>query len=331
MNVAVSDDSVQVTSTSRPALDPRKFVDADWTATGERRAHVDFEALQTLWFNTGTRCNLTCRNCYIESSPTNDRLAYLTAEEVRTYLEEIRDNRWQVPEIGFTGGEPFLNPEFTDMVRLALDFGHRVLILTNAMRPMMRSADALLELRDRHSDRLIVRVSLDHYSQAVHEAERGPRSWRPTIDGLTWLAANGFRVRAAGRTFTDEGEIKIRQGFARLFGSLGVAIDADDPIALVLFPEMDEHADVPEITTACWQKLDVDPRALMCATSRMVVKRRGATRPVVTPCTLIPYDLGLEMGDTLTGAARAVKLNHPHCARFCVLGGGSCSLPDPVG
>ncbi len=39
--------------------------------------------LETLWFNTGTLCNVTCRNCYIESSPRNDRLAYLTRDEVR--------------------------------------------------------------------------------------------------------------------------------------------------------------------------------------------------------------------------------------------------------
>ena len=30
-------------------------------------------------------------------------------------------------------------------------------------------------------------------------------------------------------------------------------------------------------------------------------------------------------GATLAEADGAVKLNHPHCARFCVLGGGSCS------
>jgi len=31
------------------------------------------------------------------------------------------------------------------------------------------------------------------------------------------------------------------------------------------------------------------------------------------------------MGETLKEASGIVKLNHPHCAKFCVLGGGSCS------
>jgi len=57
----------------------------------------------------------------------------------------------------------------------------------------------------------------------------------------------------------------------------------------------------------------------------MIVKRKGAERPAVVACTLLPYDAQFELGATLADAAGAVKLNHPHCARFCVLGGGSCS------
>ena len=308
-------------------LDPRKFVDPDRTATGEARAAVAFAGFETLWFYTGTICNLACRYCYIESSPTNDRLAYLSVDEVGAYLDEIRGHGWAVPEIGFTGGEPFVNPDFIAMLELGLARGHRALVLTNAMRPMMKRAAALLDLRARFGGELVMRVSLDHYSRRVHEAERGPRSWAPAIAGLTWLARNGFNIRVAGRTFTGEDERRIRVGFARLFAAHDVPIDADDPRALVLFPEMDATTDVPEITTACWDKLHVDPASLMCATSRMVVKRKGAARPEVVPCTLIPYDTAFDMGAALAGATGAVKLNHPHCARFCVLGGGSCSVP----
>ena len=51
-----------------PPLDPRKFQDPFVTAKGERRAHVALKAPKTLWFNTGTLCNLTCQNCYIAIS-----------------------------------------------------------------------------------------------------------------------------------------------------------------------------------------------------------------------------------------------------------------------
>ena len=93
----------------------------------------------------------------------------------------------------------------------------------------------------------------------------------------------------------------------------------------VLFPEMDERIEVPEITTACWGILDKSPDAIMCASSRMVIKRKGAEKPTVLACTLLPYAPEFELGSTLEEAERDVALNHPHCAKFCVLGGASCS------
>jgi hypothetical protein len=50
-------------------IDPAKFRNPDLTAKGEPRAHVPLSRLDTLWINTGTLCNITCANCYIESSP----------------------------------------------------------------------------------------------------------------------------------------------------------------------------------------------------------------------------------------------------------------------
>lgn len=309
----------------RPHLDPRKFQNPHITAKGERRASVALRELKTLWFNAGTLCNLTCRNCYIESSPTNDSLVYLTAAEVRTYLDEIERTGLPTREIGFTGGEPFMNRDLPAMLEDCLERGLRVLVLTNAMKPMLKSKDALLALGLRYGDCLVIRVSVDHYTRDLHELERGSRSWAPMLEGLNWLSRNKFNIHIAGRTFSGQPESEIRKGFARLFAEHGIPVDAFDPVRLVLFPEMDANADVPEITEACWDILKVSPDAMMCATSRMVVKRKGAERPTVLACTLLPYDPQFGLGATLAEASGAVKLNHPHCAKFCVLGGGSCS------
>jgi hypothetical protein len=65
---------------------------------------------------------------------------------------------------------------------------------------------ALLGLLQRHGGNLTIRVSVDHYGRTLHEAERGSRSWKPTIDGLVWLAQSGFDVHVAGRGFSGESE-----------------------------------------------------------------------------------------------------------------------------
>jgi uncharacterized Fe-S cluster-containing radical SAM superfamily protein len=307
------------------ALDPRKFRDPERTADGAARASVALDRLRTLWFNTGTLCNLTCASCYIESSPRNDRLVYIGLADVRPYLDEIRRDSWPTEEIGLTGGEPFMNPEIVPIVEEALARGFRTLVLTNAMRPMMRHARALAVLRERFGDRLAIRVSVDHYTAELHERERGAGTWEPTLAGLKWLSDNGFNVAVAGRTCWGEDEAAARAGFARLFARERIRVDADDPIGLVLFAEMDARLDVPEITTECWGILGLAPEDVMCASSRMVVKRKGAERPAVLACTLLAYDERFELGATLAEASGAVALNHPHCARFCVLGGSSCS------
>ena len=301
-----------------------KFADPNVTATGERRAEVRLSGLRTLWINTGTLCNLACANCYIESSPRNDRLVYITAAEVARYLDEL-DGLPAAREVGFTGGEPFMNPELPAMLEDSLARGYQVLVLTNAMKPMMKQALGLLRLKDLYGERLTLRISIDHYSQVLHEDERGRNTWKPAVEGLHWLAHNGFSIDVAGRTRWGEDEAALRAGYRQLFDELGVPVDADDPAQLMLFPEMDPEAEVPEITTACWSKLGLSPDDVMCASSRMVVKRKGAERPAVVACTLLPYEPEFELGETLAEASKSVKLNHPHCAKFCVLGGGSCS------
>ena len=304
-----------------------KFQDPDVTAKGEPRATVALSNAQTLWFNTGTLCNIECANCYILSSPTNDALVYITADEVREYLDQLETRNWGVREIAFTGGEPFMNPQMIDMTEAALERGYDVLILTNAMLPMMRKKmrEGLLRLQATYPGKLVLRISVDHYRRDLHDAERGAGALEKTIKGMEWLRDNGFTMAVAGRSVFEDTDADSRAGYAAFYAEHGFNIDAQDPAMTVLFPEMDESVEVPEITTACWGILDKSPDAVMCASSRMVVKRRGAERPAVLACPLLPYSPEFELGETLEEAERDVALNHPHCAKFCVLGGASCS------
>ncbi len=308
------------------AIDPAKFRDPDVTARGEKRAVVALTRLRTLWFNAGSLCNITCRNCYMDSSPTNDRLAYLSLDEFRRFIDEIKTENLPTEEIAFTGGEPFMNSDLPAMLTVALERGYRVLVLTNAMSPMGHSRRRLSALNEKFGGALSLRVSMDHHTKKHHEEIRGPNTWAPMLEGLKWLAENNFNIAVAGRARWRENEAASRAAYGEVFARQSIPVDAQDPARLVLFPEMDARLDVPEITVSCWEILGVAPETMMCATSRMVVKRKGAARPVVVPCTLLPYDPAFEMGSDLKSSAKVVKLNHPHCAKFCVLGGGACSV-----
>jgi len=304
-----------------------KFQDSHVTADGQNRASVALSHPETLWFNTGTLCNIECANCYIFSSPSNDSLVYISADEVQIYLDQIEERNWPVKEIGFTGGEPFMNPQMINMTRIALARGYRVLILTNAMAPMMRKTvqAGLTQLNSDFPNQMVIRVSLDHFDSAVHDAERGAGSFAKTLLGMQWLQENGFSMAVAGRSQWGDSDADSRVGYASLFAEHEFSIDAYNPGQTVLFPEIDAAVEVPEITTACWGILDKSPNDVMCSSSRMVVKRKGASSPAVLACTLLPYSPEFELGQTLAEAERDVHLNHAHCAKFCVLGGASCS------
>jgi predicted phosphodiesterase len=288
-------------------------------------ARIALERLETLWFNTGTLCNLTCNGCYIESSPRNDRLAYLAHAEFTRIIDEARATQPALREIGFTGGEPFMNPAIMPMLDAALTHGYRTLVLTNAMRPMQRHFPALQRLRTTHGSQLALRVSLDHFTQVGHEALRGAKAWLPALKGLKTLFDAGFAPSIAARFDpAQESEAVTRAGFAALFAAQGWPIDTNNPDHLVLFPEMSTPNPVQGVSAAAWAALAPRGADAMCRTSRMVVQRKGASQASLVACTLLPYTARFDLGPTLAAAASPVTLNHPHCARFCVFGASSC-------
>lgn len=308
-------------------LNSQKFQNPYVTAKGEQRARVAFTQLETLWFNTGSLCNIECENCYILSSPKADHFLYLTPQDMVPYLDEV-DHLCDLPiEMAFTGGEPYMNPHIITLLTMALERGHHVLVLTNAMKPLMRPRvqNGLLALQKRYKDKITMRVSLDHFTAPAHDEERGRGSFCRALQGMDWLTRHGFILHIAGRAMFSESEQVSRAGYQCLIEAQGWSVDAYDQKQLILFPEMDEREDVPEITTACWESLGVQAEHMMCASSRMVVRRKGADGTVVLPCTLLWDGVQFELGASLVNARKDIMLNHPHCAKFCVLGGASCS------
>ena len=299
-----------------------KFKDPITTADGSTRAFIEAKKIKTLWFNTGTLCNIECKNCYIESSPKNDRLVYITFEEVKLFIDEAIDKKLGTKEIGFTGGEPFMNKDVLKMIEYSLSKNFKVLVLSNAMKPMLNRKEDLLKIN--HQD-LTIRVSIDHYQKEKHEEIRGKNTFNVMMEGLKWLNQNNFNYALATRLLWGEQEDQLRDNFNLFIDKYNLKLDAKSKEQLVTFAEMDEKVDTPEITTACWNLLGKNPDDIMCSSSRMVVKKKTSLKPSVIACTLLPYEDEFDLGQNLTGSLKKIYLNHKHCSKFCVLGGSSCS------
>ena len=303
-------------------ISENKFKDPITTADGSTRAFIEAKKIKTLWFNTGTLCNIECKNCYIESSPKNDRLVYITFEEVKLFIDEAIDKNLGTKEIGFTGGEPFMNKDVLKMIEYSLSKNFKVLVLSNAMKPMLNKREDLLKIN--HQD-LTIRVSIDHYQKEKHEEIRGKNTFNVMMEGLKWLNQNNFNYALATRLLWGEQEDQLRDNFNLFIDKYNLKLDAKSKEQLVTFAEMDEKVDTPEITTACWNLLGKNPDDIMCSSSRMVVKKKTSLKPSVIACTLLPYEDEFDLGQNLTDSLKKIYLNHKHCSKFCVLGGSSCS------
>ena len=303
-------------------LSDNKFKNQKVTADGSNRAFIEARNIKTLWFNTGTLCNIECKNCYIESSPKNDRLVYLTFEEVKSFIDEALDKNLGTNEIGFTGGEPFMNKDIMKMIDYSLNKKFKVLVLSNAMKPMLNRTNELIKLNHLN---LTIRVSIDHYQKEKHEEIRGKNTYDVMLQGLKWLNENNFNYTLATRLLWDEKEEDLRKNFGAFIKNNNLRLDTNSPKQLVTFAEMDEKMDTPEITTSCWDILKKDPNDVMCSWSRMVVRKKNSKSPSVIACTLLPYADEFDLGETLTNSLQKIYLNHKHCSKFCVLGGSSCS------
>ena len=207
-----------------------KFSNPLITRDGDQRAFVEFNGFKTLWFNTGTLCNIACSNCYIESSPKNDRLVYLSFADVVEFLDELEELSGKTCEIGFTGGEPFLNPDFLEMLAECQRRDLSIMVLTNAMKPLQNKIDGLLQLKKAFGAKKIVfRVSIDHYNKDLHEVERGAGTWDPMIKGLKWLRDNKYTINVAGRSLSQESDNECREGYKTMLDELGLQLDAYNP------------------------------------------------------------------------------------------------------
>ncbi len=167
----------------------QKLLTSEKQETYQGRAHhLQQAGLKEIWFHLTDTCNLSCRHCLFAASPAR------TASLDRDVLHSAID---QAAALGshlfyFTGGEPFVYPDFCATLQFILDRhpAHHVAVLTNGML----LAEHLTDLSSLDRERLHLQVSLDGLEQE-HDYLRGQGSFRT-------LQHNLARAAEAGLAFT---------------------------------------------------------------------------------------------------------------------------------
>jgi hypothetical protein len=292
--------------------------------------------LEDLWIMQGSLCDLKCKHCYTGSSPANDRLGQITFEELEPHLVAAAD--YGVGRIYFTGGEAFVNEdvlrgraarneEFLKSLAFALEIAP-VEILTNARRHIRAHYDDLARLRQRHGDRLRLRVTLESPTADEHDELRGKGTFAQTVETVRQLAGMGFVpvITAERPLLAPCGDAEIAAAYQALF-SLPVEVNLIDSLLemghrLVQLAHIG-RAPSPEVfvTTNCFGILGRAPESLMCHFSRCVMKIDGRIR--YYPCPVIYDDPRFDLGGTLAESWQPVYIAHKNCYDYCLKGAGA--------
>jgi molybdenum cofactor biosynthesis enzyme MoaA len=295
---------------------------ADWlkTSKDEARGYIQAGALRELWFHTGTTCNLRCPFCLEGSKPGDNRINPLTLADSKPFIDEALT--LGVEQFSFTGGEPFVIPDFVQTLRYALE--HRpCLVLTNGTEPVLNRMAQILELRDAPHP-VKFRISLDYPDPDRHDAGRGSRNFQRALRCLARLHEYGFDVSIARQRDEGEDVASVDAQFHPWLKSVGLPTD----LTIISFPDFltpGQAAEVPEITENCMTEhhSETSRAAFMCSYTRFVLKKDGRVR--VYACTLVDDDPDYDLGATLTESlVPRVMLRHHRCYS-CFAYGASCS------
>lgn len=124
-------------------------------------------------------CNLACRSCYANASPSGKKLYSLL--ELRDILTEV--SRRGVQHVFLGGGEPFLHPDLIAVYAYAREIGLSASISTNGHFLTNEALESLYRAGMTHD----LSVSLDGPDDESNSVMRGRGSIYPTLLGMYTL------------------------------------------------------------------------------------------------------------------------------------------------
>ncbi len=294
----------------------------DWlvTSKGEPRGYIQPEKLTELWFHTGTRCNLACSFCLEGASPRDNRLSEPTLADLKPFIVEAADVG--VSQLSFTGGEPFVNKEFPDILGLALEHAD-CLVLTNGTKPFRDNIKAVEQMAEQ-ANSLRFRISLDSPDPEEHDRFRGSGMFEMALQTMVRLDKSGFGLSIARHMRPGEDRNEVENQYRAHLRRVGLPED----MKMIAFPDLaapGAEVSHPEITENCMTTYHTESgrSQFMCSFSKMVLRKESRMR--IYACTLVDDDEDYDLGDDLSASMKSrIMLRHHRCFA-CFSQGTSCS------
>lgn len=169
-----------------------------------------------VWWDVTNRCNFNCLHCYSRSGIQRSSSDELTFNEAKKLISELAELR--VFYIYFLGGEPFIRPDFIDIIALARKHEIGVMINTNGWF-INKTISSILKQLSVHN----IRVSIDGACSETHDSFRNMRgAFTQAVAALKYLIEAEIPHVSVVSTITRYNINEVNQ-IIDLAASLGVA------------------------------------------------------------------------------------------------------------
>lgn len=181
-----------------------------------RSQHLRLGPLKEIWFHLTDACNLSCAHCLFGNSSAKNES--LDQQQLHSAVD-------QAVALGsrlfyFTGGEPFVYPNFCDTIEYVLDQhpDNHVAVLTNGL--LLKKYIVELMLLD--NDRLHLQVSLDG-PEEEHDFLRGRNAYKKLSENLRAATEAGLAFTVAVAVNADNvNSLEEIARQAHAFGATGL-------------------------------------------------------------------------------------------------------------
>jgi radical SAM protein with 4Fe4S-binding SPASM domain len=136
------------------------------------------------------KCNNRCTHCYQPSYggiDTSIDMAKAISSDIKAFCDEIECE----PIIAFTGGDPFQNENFFEILKIAKNVSKNINILGNPEVLLSDNGHTISRLKELGIN--VYQLSLDGL-EATHDSMRYKGSFKKTLEAIEYLSKNGIKV-----------------------------------------------------------------------------------------------------------------------------------------
>lgn len=144
--------------------------------------------LATMQVNITKTCNLACKHCHVESSPS--RTEDMTRETADKVIELFKKEGFQILDI--TGGAPEMSKQYKYLIENLAPYAKKIMTRTNLTIHLEPEYEGYLEFMKDHKVEIV--ASLPFYEKDKTDRQRGMGVYDESIEVLQKLTKMGYGI-----------------------------------------------------------------------------------------------------------------------------------------